>query len=683
MHFVFIRWFLVYFLFMEVIMKKTKKALFSSVKTKLIIAMVALAAMPLLVSTAINYNSSTKSATHTAKEQNEWSAWYLQSELNTIFAEGEAALNTIAASQDTVDFLLNQDKAENVKYQMQYINSKIDDGNAITLVNTWGQMVLRSDDKTLSDVSSRDYFKGAMLGKTTASSVMVSTSTGVRSICLAVPVFMPNTNDVIGVLYRSYDLAQLYEVLVDAEGNSFIVDKNGTVAATSTALITVDDEPIVITDAPFMVSGYESGTYKNNAMGELMYTSYVKEPITGYTVCMNIPVNEVLYASRVSAITSNILGLVLILIGGVVAFFIAVSFTKPILAVNDSLAALADGRFKKIEKYTNRKDEFGHIVNYTNTVIEKLSGIVGSIMNSSATVGESSEELSMMANQISATADSVAVAVQQIASGAVQQAEDIQSAAQNTNKITDAVGNVQDSTVEMTSLADRMKNASEASSSSLAILQNTSSDMTLQIEEISQKISSTQNAVSNINERVEGISGIAAQTNLLSLNASIEAARAGEAGNGFAVVAEEIRKLADDSESLAQEIRVLMDELLAEAQQAVNAATHVMNGNIEQQKALGETLDAVQGMLQDIDETVESVTKISGEANTCVTSNTVVANAMSSLSAISEENAASSETTGASVEELSATVATLADSASHLKGIAEQLNEEMKFFKIA
>ncbi|CBK74367.1 Methyl-accepting chemotaxis protein [Butyrivibrio fibrisolvens 16/4] len=664
-------------------MKKTKKALFSSVKTKLIIAMVALAAMPLLVSTAINYNSSTKSATYTAKEQNEWSAWYLQSELNTIFAEGEAALNTIAASQDTVDFLLNQDKAENVKYQMQYINSKIDDGNAITLVNTWGQMVLRSDDKTLSDVSSRDYFKGAMLGKTTASSVMVSTSTGVRSICLAVPVFMPNTNDVIGVLYRSYDLAQLYEVLVDAEGNSFIVDKNGTVAATSTALITVDDEPIVITDAPFMVSGYESGTYKNDAMGELMYTSYVKEPITGYTVCMNIPVNEVLYASRVSAITSNMLGLVLILIGGVVAFFIAVSFTKPILAVNDSLAALADGRFKKIEKYTNRKDEFGHIVNYTNTVIEKLSGIVGSIMNSSATVGESSEELSMMANQISATADSVAVAVQQIATGAVQQAEEIQSAAQNTNKITDAVGNVQDSTVEMTSLADRMKNASEASSSSLAILQNTSSDMTLQIEEISQKISSTQNAVSNINERVEGISGIAAQTNLLSLNASIEAARAGEAGNGFAVVAEEIRKLADDSESLAQEIRVLMDELLAEAQQAVNAATHVMNGNIEQQKALGETLDAVQGMLQDIDETVESVTKISGEANTCVTSNTVVANAMSSLSAISEENAASSETTGASVEELSATVATLADSASHLKGIAEQLNEEMKFFKIA
>jgi methyl-accepting chemotaxis protein len=106
-----------------------------------------------------------------------------------------------------------------------------------------------------------------------------------------------------------------------------------------------------------------------------------------------------------------------------------------------------------------------------------------------------------------------------------------------------------------------------------------------------------------------------------------------------------------------------------------------MNGNEEQQKALGETLFAVEGMLNDIEETVASVTKISGEANTCVSSNTVVANAMSSLSAISEENAASSETTGASVEELSATVTNLAESATNLRDIAEQLNEEMKFFK--
>ncbi|MBE5905809.1 MAG: methyl-accepting chemotaxis protein, partial [Lachnospiraceae bacterium] len=159
------------------------------------------------------------------------------------------------------------------------------------------------------------------------------------------------------------------------------------------------------------------------------------------------------------------------------------------------------------------------------------------------------------------------------------------------------------------------------------------------------------------------------------------AARAGEMGAGFAVVAEEIRKLADDSDSLASEIRSEMDALLSEAQKAVHAATQVMEGNVEQQKALGDTFDSVKGMLVDIEETVKSVAKITTEAETCVSSNTAVSSAMTSLSAISEENAASSETTGASVEELSATVTTLAESASHLKDIAEQLNEEMQFFK--
>jgi methyl-accepting chemotaxis protein len=205
--------------------------------------------------------------------------------------------------------------------------------------------------------------------------------------------------------------------------------------------------------------------------------------------------------------------------------------------------------------------------------------------------------------------------------------------------------------------------------------------MTEKIEEIARTIGATQDAVSNINEKVEGISGIASQTNLLSLNASIEAARAGEAGKGFAVVAEEIRKLADDSENLAQEIRQVMDVLLKEAEEAVTAAGLVKQGNIEQQAALGETLESVNGMLTDIEETVLGVKKIAGGATTCVESNEIVSDAMSSLSAISQENAASSETTGNSVQELSETVNDLADSASGLREVSEQLNEEMKFFK--
>ena len=226
-----------------------------------------------------------------------------------------------------------------------------------------------------------------------------------------------------------------------------------------------------------------------------------------------------------------------------------------------------------------------------------------------------------------------------------------------------------------------MKTASETSSQSLTNFHKSSEKMTTKIVDISEKISATQNAVAEINARVEGISGIAAQTNLLSLNASIEAARAGDAGKGFAVVAEEIRKLAEDSDSLAKEIHDVMETLLNQSGSAVEAANEIIEDNKAQQQALVNTIESVNGMINDIEKTVESVEKISGETDTCVSSNASVSSAMSSLSAISEENAAATETTGASVEELSATVSTLAGSANNLKTIAEKLNEEMSFFK--
>ena len=205
--------------------------------------------------------------------------------------------------------------------------------------------------------------------------------------------------------------------------------------------------------------------------------------------------------------------------------------------------------------------------------------------------------------------------------------------------------------------------------------------MTTKIDDISRTIAATQEAVTNINDKVEGIASIATQTNLLSLNASIEAARAGEAGKGFAVVAEEIGKLADDSKAMADDIRKEMDVLLEQSKAAVQAAEDVKQGNQDQQIALGETLDAVNGMLSDIGSTVGGVQLISQGAEQCDTSKNAVVDVMSALSAISEENAASSEETGASMQELSATVTTLAGSANGLKEIAEKLNKEMEFFK--
>ena len=115
---------------------------------------------------------------------------------------------------------------------------------------------------------------------------------------------------------------------------------------------------------------------------------------------------------------------------------------------------------------------------------------------------------------------------------------------------------------------------------------------------------------------------------------------------------------------MADEIRKEMDVLLEQSKAAVAAAEAIKESNFNQQSALGETLTSVDGMLEDIATTVGGVKKIATGAETCESSKNAVVDTMSALSAISEENAASAEETGAAMQELSATVTTLAESAS-------------------
>ncbi|MCR5670905.1 MAG: cache domain-containing protein [Butyrivibrio sp.] len=432
-------------------------------------------------------------------------------------------------------------------------------------------------------------------------------------------------------------------------------------------------------------SGHTYSSTNTQVAGKPYFVAYVPvKDENGKVVAMAFTgVSRESVQSKIkSSISVMLLIGILFLIAAVTVAYIAASgMAKAIGVMNTCIKHLSNGEFVKADKYLNRNDEIGVALKNTNFLIDTLEEIVGSIRKSADQVTSSSEEVSDMANQISQTAEDVSNAVQEIASGATQQAEEIQCASENVGRIGDAVGDVQSSTSNLDGLAGKMKEASQVSSQSLASLQDSSAEMTQKIDEISGTIQKTQEAVDNISSKVEGITSIATQTNLLSLNASIEAARAGEAGKGFAVVAGEIGKLAEDSRRMADEIKKEMEILLEQANAAVLAADDVKQGNLEQQMALGETITSIGGMLEDINSTVGGVHVISRGADQCETSKNAVVDTMSALSAISEENAASSEETGASMQELSATVTTLAGNANDLRGVAEQLKKDIEFFK--
>ncbi|MBQ6441858.1 MAG: methyl-accepting chemotaxis protein [Lachnospiraceae bacterium] len=660
-----------------------------SIRTKLILIMTMLVAIPLALTIVISTLNTVKQGEKNIVTTNDIQVGSVERDLADVLDTNMTAIQTVAASPSTIDYIEDPTDEElyaGVLAQIQQVDANIGDGNAIAISGADGMQIVKSKGDPV-DVSEREYFQKAMAGTPYVSDMTVSKSNGSLIATFSCPVYNADGSAVIGIVQRNYNLTVFQEMaegeVIEDQQEIIIVDRTGMAIAHSgteiTAEATEDDSSMQFyTDAQ---GDAASGSFRVKADGKTWFISWIKEPKTGWVIA-SCRVQAVTMASTMkTAILLILLGLGCLVVAIIVAFVIAKSVTEPIFAINESLDKLSNGRFSKIEKFHNRKDEFGAMVTATNSLIDRLSGIVANIKQSASSVNTSSEALAETTDQISQTADDVSNAVQDIASGATQQAEEIQNATTNTNQISDNIQNVTNNSTTLEESANSMNAESKESAAQLDKLKVSSEEMGHAVDEIYERIGATSKAVESINSKVDAISSIASQTNLLALNASIEAARAGEAGRGFAVVAEEIGQLADDSAKSASEIKEQMDVLLQESQGAVKKAEEVRKATEEQRAILDSSVQSIDGLINQIGETMQGIQSITQSADACNDSKLVVVDAMDSLSAISEENAASTEETSASMQELSATVATLSTAADNLKEVSNNLMQQVEFFK--
>lgn len=379
-----------------------------------------------------------------------------------------------------------------------------------------------------------------------------------------------------------------------------------------------------------------------------------------------------------------IIVIVVILLGITVLIALRAStrMSRAVKAIEESVTDLSNGDFVKNDKYVKRSDEIGHTLRSTNSLIDRLILVIRNIQNASKVVEVQSMDLTYTSNQISSTTENVSEAIEEMAKGSNEQAITIKDANLNIAELSKSIQNVADNAEQLAKTASNMNESSKASAKALSNLSNNMIEMEKSIESIEQTMNDTNLAVNNVKVKVEGITSIASQTNLLSLNASIEAARAGESGRGFSIVAEEIGKLATESATTAEEIKQEMQNLLTQSTSALEKTYKISQIKEIVNDVLKETVKTINNLIANVAETVGSVNDISILAEKCDTSKSVIVDAMKSLSKISAKNTSTSQKTSESMLELSKTINSLSKSAEDLHKITEELDSEIKFFNI-
>ncbi len=355
--------------------------------------------------------------------------------------------------------------------------------------------------------------------------------------------------------------------------------------------------------------------------------------------------------------------------------------TDPIIKVMNRMKRIANGDLSTEPLETNLRDETGQLIIATNEMQQSTYQLLHKINDVSKTVGTQSEELSQSANEVRSGSEQVATTMQELSSGSDTQANNASELAsmmsvftkkmQETNNNGEIIQQASNEVLEMTNEGSKLMESSTKQMEKIDDI----------VKDAAHKVSSLDQKSQEISNLVDVIKDIADQTNLLALNAAIEAARAGEHGKGFAVVADEVRKLAEQVSNSVTEITNIVTSI----QQNSNTVTESLQGSYReveqgtgQLKTTQETFNGISLFVSEMGTIIQTVTSNLSEM---ATNSEQMNSSIQEVAAIAEESAAGVEQTSASTQQTTSSMEELATNSNNLAELAEDLNALVQQFK--
>lgn len=547
------------------------------------------------------------------------------------------------------------------------------------------------------NVAEKDFFKTALKGENSVSDPIQNESNNMMEIIFATPI--EYNGAITGVLVSVHSGLELNSITNDitlgSTGKAYLINKEGNIIAHNDVELIINktniiemskDDPSLTALANLekeMIAGKKGvGEYIQN--GEEKYLGYAPVKSTGWSVGITISKNELLEDLNYLKLKIFIYTIIALVVGIIISLFIKMIITKPIHAVTKRTQEIANLNIENDlpQKFLKRKDEFGVMANSFQALIDNLRGFLKVINNSSEQLSASSEELTATSQQSASASQNIAHSSTEVAQSSNNQLKEIMNVSSSMQQVFSNIKDISNAVEDIKNLSNDTLSKAISGKDEMATLISQMENIDNSTKEVEHSLDNITESSKKMFEIINIIKTIAEQTNLLALNAAIEAARAGEHGKGFSVVAEEVRKLAEQSQEAAEEINNIihsnntkiktanatMKEELNQVKQGISTADKTMNIFIE----ITNLIDNVNDKIINTSKAFEQVSKAIND----------VEKSTENMKEVSKSVSGEIQNISAATEQQTASMEEIASASENLSQLAVELQNLIRKFKL-
>ncbi len=416
-------------------------------------------------------------------------------------------------------------------------------------------------------------------------------------------------------------------------------------------------------------------------MGETSYiAAYSKSPTTGWMFITAVPEKEII--SVTSSIRNRVifLGIICGVCTVLIGILVSLSLTLPMKKLMGAMGRAAKGDLRA-NLYLRRTDEIGALAESFNTMLAQIRSLVSGSKTLADKVNTSSDNISQICTKTSGIMSEVTTAIAEIASGSIEQADEAEKSFCAASKLSDEIEKAIQAVQMMRNVSEHVGKIAGEGIITTSVLNKKAYETNEITTKVVEDISQLNILVKDINKITKILKSISERTKLLSLNALIETSRTGESGKGFAVIADEIRKLAEQTHESSKGIDTLAQQILNQTKLSAELVERAQIVIKDQYSAVKDTSDMFSKINEAIGILNGNMEQVSDEMSAMGVQKVQVVSSIEKSSTVSEEAAAATEEVSASTQEQLAIIHELDEMTRQLKELSQNLNDELgKFY---